>query len=171
MPPHGRIPTFILSFAVQCIGTFNLLLFIGVLLYACCCVLHVDCLCFSLQLSVYLSDVFLIRQCPLRYLRVLLAATTPGLPPQNSAQPVRPMPASPYVTSNALASLKQGCAGTDSLRITDDMLLWTPAEARRYFESAGQEKPDPDVLARRSSDDTAPPPVRTGAARGEQELL
>ena len=82
-----------------------------------------------------------------------------------------PASASPYVTSNALASLKQGCAGTDNLRITDDMLLWTPAEARRYFESVGQEKPDPDVVARRSPDDTAPPPVRTGAARGEQELL
>ena len=81
------------------------------------------------------------------------------------------MPSSPYVTSNALASLKQGCAGTDHLRITDEMLLWTPAEARRYFESAGQERPDPDVVARRSPEDTAPPPVRTGAARGEQEMI
>ena len=81
------------------------------------------------------------------------------------------MPSSPYVTSNALASLKQGCAGTDHLRITDEMLLWTPAEARRYFESAGQERPDPDMVARRSPEDTAPPPVRTGAARGEQEMI
>ena len=103
--------------------------------------------------------------------RGALAVDARGYPQQNPAQPARPMPASPYVTSNALASLKQGCAGTDNLRITDDMLLWTPAEARRYFESVGQEKPDPDVVARRSPDDTAPPPVRTGAARGEQELL
>ena len=80
-------------------------------------------------------------------------------------------PATPYVTRNALAAMKQGGAGTDNLSITDDMLMWTPAEARRYFESVGQEKPDPDVVARRSPDDTAPPPVRTGAARGEQELL
>ena len=85
--------------------------------------------------------------------------------------PTANMPSSPYVTSSALASLKQGCAGTDHLRITDEMLLWTPAEARRYFESAGQERPDPDVVARRSPEDTAPPPVRTGAARGEQEMI
>ena len=131
-------------------------------------------LCFMLILSAFLTVVSLNVSMSAVLLpssprgRRLLAR---GLPRKTPAQPARPMPASPYVTSNALASLKQGCAGTDSLRITDDMLLWTPAEARRYFESAGQEKPDPNVLARRSSDDTAPPPVRTGAARGEQELL
>ena len=64
-------------------------------------------------------------------------------------------PASLYVTRNALASMKQGGAGTDHLSITDEMLLWTPAEARRYFESAGQQKPDPDEVARRSPDDKA----------------
>ena len=75
-------------------------------------------------------------------------------------------PASPYVTRNALASIKQSCTGTDHLTITDDMLLWTPAEARRYFESAGQQKPDPDVVARRSPDDVAPPDDRTPASNG-----
>ena len=64
-------------------------------------------------------------------------------------------PASLYVTRNALASMKQGCAGTDHLSITDDMLLWTPAEARRYFESAGQQRPNPDELAGRLPDDKA----------------
>ena len=81
------------------------------------------------------------------------------------------MPASPYATRNALASMKQGCTGTDRLAISDDMLLWTPAEARRYFESAGREKPSLDEVGRRSPDDIAPPVLRTGAARGEQELI
>jgi len=76
-------------------------------------------------------------------------------------------PATPYVTRNALAAMKQGGAGTDNLSITDDMLMWTPAEARRYFESAGQQKPNPDDLARRSLDDMAPPDDRAaGASNG-----
>ena len=119
----------------------------------------------SIYLSIYLSIWLFANLSAVS----LPPARAPRGPSGKLAQPA--MPPTPYVTRNALASLKQGCAGTDNLRITDDMLLWTPAEARRYFESVGQEKPDPDVVARRSPDDTAPPPVRTGAARGEQELL
>ena len=72
-------------------------------------------------------------------------------------------PASPYVTRNALASMKQGGAGTDQLSITDEMLLWTPAEARRYFESAGQQRPNPDELVGRLPDDLAPPDDKAAA--------
>ena len=74
-------------------------------------------------------------------------------------------PASPYVTRVALAGMKQSCAGTDHLSITDDMLLWTPAEARRYFESAGRERPN-FAPGFRSLDDQAPPTNRDGHVDG-----
>ena len=75
--------------------------------------------------------------------------------------------ASPYVSKNALASIKQGCTGTDHLPITGEMLLWTPAEARSYFESCGAAKPD---IMGRSPDDKAAPLNKTGPKENVQDL-
>ena len=50
------------------------------------------------------------------------------------------------------------------------MLLWTPAEARRYFESKGREAPDPEAVGRRSLSDEAPPINKTGPRKAKQEL-
>ena len=94
----------------------------------------------------------------------LVETRRPGCAPRK--QPQMPKD-SPYVTKPALASIKQGCSGTDNLAITDEMLLWTPAEARRYFESLGSEKPD---TTGRSSDDKEAPLNKIGPKRARQDL-
>ena len=80
------------------------------------------------------------------------------------------MPKSPYCTRNALAAIKAGCEGSD-LPVEDVMLLWTPVEARAYFESRGNTRPDPELVATRSPHDRAPRVNRTGPKRALREVL
>mmetsp|Transcript_6068 Transcript_6068/g.14064 ORF Transcript_6068/g.14064 Transcript_6068/m.14064 type:complete len:86 (-) Transcript_6068:230-487(-) len=51
------------------------------------------------------------------------------------------------------------------------MFLWTPAEAKEYFESKGARRPDSQMVARRALE---PPPPKTeaeGPKRVRKELL
>ena len=78
---------------------------------------------------------------------------------------------SPYVTRSALEGIKQACHNTDSLAIEEEMLLWTPEEARRFFESGGQERPDPIRVSLRSPSDKKPPGDRAGPRSAMREVV
>ena len=58
----------------------------------------------------------------------------------------------------------------DDLTIEDEMLLWTPVEARRYFETRGAQRPDPAVMSGRKPTDKVSHD-RTGPRRNRRELL
>lgn len=76
---------------------------------------------------------------------------------------------SPYATRAALESIKHSAgASADALPIEDHMLLWTPAEAKAFFESGGASAPD---TAGRSLEDKAPPGNKVGPRQAKQDLI
>lgn len=77
---------------------------------------------------------------------------------------------SPYCSRATLERIKNS-AYADALPIEEHMLLWTPAEAKEYFESKGSTAPDPQVVATRSLDDQLPPSDPTGPKKAKEELI
>mgnify|MGYP006137975485 FL=1 len=77
---------------------------------------------------------------------------------------------SPYCSRANLERIKNS-AYADALPIEEHMLLWTPTEAKEYFESKGNTAPDPQLVATRSLDDQLPPSDPTGPKKAKQELI
>ena len=77
---------------------------------------------------------------------------------------------SPYCSRPDLERIKNS-AYADALPIEEHMLLWTPTEAKEYFESKGSTAPDPQLVATRSLDDELPPSNPTGPKRAQEELI
>ena len=79
-----------------------------------------------------------------------------------------PMPAQGllYCTQRDLELIKLECQANE-VPVEESMLLWTPAEARRFFTECI--RPEPDLLAKRKVHDKAP--KRPWIATNETEML
>jgi len=52
----------------------------------------------------------------------------------------------PGLSRTVLTDIQNSCFGVDHLQIEEIMLDWTPAEARAYFESRGNIRPDAEMV-------------------------
>ena len=71
-----------------------------------------------------------------------------------------------YCTQRDLELIKLECQANE-VPVEESMLLWTPAEARRFFTECI--RPEPDLLAKRKVHDKAP--KRPWIATNETEML
>ena len=77
---------------------------------------------------------------------------------------------SPYCSRATLESMKLSAGrAADALPIEEPMLLWTPQEAKAYFDGNGP--PDPAVVATRSPSDKAAPLDKVGPRQAKQDLI
>lgn len=74
------------------------------------------------------------------------------------------------MTRVLLVDIQNSCYGADHLQIEDIMLDWTPAEARAYFESRGQTRPDAQMVLQRKAELEAKGNKKKPVAKGVRSI-